>query len=124
MTLPPLPHDHPAHPAAAAQALDRAAAHLAAAAELLETGDASDQVFSPARGLAAQLQLIGHGISPGIAPATDAFAPADTATGHIDYALTLLETLDPVTRSGDAFVWHARLTELRSRLTSLTGPGS
>ena len=103
--------------------LDQAAAHLAAAAELLEAGDTSDQVFSPARGLAAQLQLIGRGLRPGIAPATEAFVPVGTVTAPVDYALSLLDALDPDTGPADLFLWHSRSADLRSRLASLNVPG-
>lgn len=106
------------------QQLADAAAHVAAAAELLEASDSSEEIFSPSRSLATQLQLIGHGLSPGISPATDAFAPVGTAAAHVDYALTLLDELNPTSKPADLFLWRSRLADLRSSLTTLQTPGS
>lgn len=122
MTRPPPPRDHAAP--VTPLALGQAAAHVGAAAELLAASDTSGQIFSPTRGLAAQLQLIGHGLSPGVAPATDAFAPVGTPAAHVDHALRLLDELEPASTPADLFLWRSRLSDLRPRLTTLAAPDS
>ena len=100
--------------------LDQAAAHLAAAAKLLEVQDLSEQIFSPARGLAAQLVLIGAGISPGIGAPTGNFAPLTTVVAHVDYALNLLDSVAAGNTPADLLVWSLRLHELRPRVLTVT----
>lgn len=101
--------------------LDLAAAHVATAADLLEDQDTSEELFSPTRSLAAQLALIGNGISPGIAPATSTLGAA-SVVGHVDQALMLMDSLDPEDAPPDEVIWALRLQELRPRVTALLPP--
>ena len=107
------------NPTGTTSVLDQAAAHLAAAAELLEVQDTSEQIFSPARGLATQLALIGAGISPGIGSPTGHFAPLATVVAHVDYALNLLDSLTAGDTPADLLVWSLRLHELRPRVLTV-----
>ena len=104
-----------------ANTLDLAAAHVATGAELLEAQDTSEGLFSPARSLAAQLALIGNGISPGITP-VEGILDSASAVSHVDQALMLMDSLDPRDAPPDLVVWALRLHELRPRVTALLPP--
>ena len=93
---------------------------LAAAAELLEVQDASEQIFSRAQAVAAHLPLIGAGIG---AP-TGNFAPLATVVAHVDYALSLLGSITAVDTTADLLVWSLRLHELRPRVLAVSAHAS
>lgn len=100
----------------------RAAAYVSTAADLLDAQDPREELFSPARVLAAQLALIAAGLSPDRPP--NLLEPArpsgHSPVQHLDHALALLQ--DEVGKSSpDTLVWATRLRVCRSRLAALSG---
>lgn len=102
-------------------AIDCAAAHVSAAAELLDTSDTSEELFSPAHVLAVQLALIAAALSVD-APAALASSAPDAADPieHVNQALLHLDGAIGADSAPELLVWMARLRDLQPKLRALT----
>ena len=95
-------------------AVVQACVHIDAAARQLETAAGPD-VFSALLDLAGQLAMIRGGIDPTIRAAAD---PNDHLgpIGHVDHALSLLDSTHPSIAPADLLVWTQRLVVFRDAL--------
>jgi len=92
----------------------QACVNIDAAARQLEAAAGAD-VFSPLLGLAGLLSLIRGGFDPSIRSAVD---PNDRLSpiAHVDWALSLLESVPPSAWPADLLVWSLRVKDLRDTL--------
>jgi hypothetical protein len=102
--------------------LDKAAAHLSAAAQHADIladadGDGASSLWSA---LAGQLRLVGAGLSPTAAPAQITPRPFGVQD-HLDAALASLDQIAPLDGPPDLQLWAWRIVDLRAALATMDG---